>query len=77
MIWSIAFSPLLPPPAFIAAGLAALALLALMAFRRRPGLILRALALALLMLAAARPELVAEDRKALPAVVALEEAASK
>jgi len=71
MIWSIAFSPLLPPPAFIAASLAALTLLALMAFRRRPGLILRALALALLMLAAARPELIAEDRKALPAVVAL------
>ncbi|MBS1181874.1 MAG: hypothetical protein H6Q99_1754 [Proteobacteria bacterium] len=71
MIWSIAFAPLLPVSVLVAAGLSALAVLALMAFRRRPGVVLRALALALLLLGAARPELVAEDRKALPAVVAL------
>ncbi len=71
MIWSIAFAPVLPVPVLAAAGLSALAVLALMAFRRRPGVVLRALALALLLLGAARPELVAEDRKALPAVVAL------
>ncbi len=71
MIWSIAFAPLLPVPVLAAAGVAALVVLALMAFRRRPGVLLRALALALLLLGAARPELVAEDRKALPAVVAL------
>jgi hypothetical protein len=71
MIWSISFTPMLPVPVLVAGGLMALAVLALMAFRRRPGVLLRALALALLLLGAARPELVAEDRKALPSVVAL------
>lgn len=71
MIWSIAFAPLLPMPVLAAGGVAALAVLALMALRRRPGVPLRALALGLLLLGAARPELVAEDRKALPSVVAL------
>lgn len=71
MIWSISFAPMLPVPVLVAGGLMALALLTLMAFRRRPGVLLRALALALLLLGAARPELVAEDRKALPSVVAL------
>ncbi len=71
MNWSIAFAPFLPIPVLIGGGIAALALLALMALRRRPGVLLRALVLALLLLGAARPELVAEDRKALPSVVAL------
>lgn len=71
MIWSIAFAPLLPVSVLIAGGALAFAVLALMAFRRRPGVVLRTLALALLLLGVARPELVAEDRKALPSVVAL------
>ena len=71
MIWSIAFAPFLPVSILVAGGILALAVLALMAFRRRPGVILRALVLALLLLGVARPELVAEDRKALPSVVAL------
>jgi len=71
MIWSISFTPMLPVSVLVAGGVMALVVLALMAFRRRPGVLLRALALALLLLGAARPELVAEDRKALPSVVAL------
>lgn len=71
MIWSISFTPILPVSVLVAGGVVALAVLALMAFRHRPGVFLRALALALLLLGAARPELVAEDRKALPSVVAL------
>ena len=71
MIWSISFTPIRPMSVLVAGGVAALAVLALMAFRRRPGVLFRALALALLLLGAARPELVAEDRKALPSVVAL------
>lgn len=71
MIWSIAFAPLLPVSVLVGGAALALAVLAFMAFRHRRGLLLRALALALLLLGAARPELVAEDRKPLPSVVAL------
>ncbi len=71
MIWSITFAPPLPVWAFAIAGLAALLLVGLMLWRRRPGVLLRAVALALLIVGIARPSLVAEERKPLPTVVAL------
>jgi len=71
MNWSIAFEPLLPPAALVTAAAVALALLALMAWRRRPGVLLRGLALALLIAGVARPSLVAEERRPLSTVVAL------
>ena len=69
--WSIAFAPPLPTPVMIALGVAALAMVALTAWRRPGAAILRALVCALLLAALADPSLVREDRRPLKDVVAL------
>ena len=69
--WSIAFAPPLPQAAMIALAVAALAMVALTAWRRPGAAALRALACALLWLALADPSLVKEDRRPLKDVVAL------
>jgi len=69
--WSIAFAPPLPQGAMIALAVAALAMVALTAWRRPGAAALRALACALLLLALADPSLVREDRRPLKDVVAL------
>jgi hypothetical protein len=70
-VWSIAFAPPLPFPAMVALALAALALVALTAWRRPGAALLRALACALLLVALAGPSLVRENRRPLKDVVAL------
>ena len=69
--WSITFSLPLPEWAMIALGLAALAVVALTAWRRPGAAALRALACALLLAALADPSFVQEDRRPLKDVVAL------
>jgi len=69
--WSIAFAPPLPQGAMIALVVAALAMVALTAWRRPGAAALRALACALLLLALADPSLVKEDRRPLKDVVAV------
>lgn len=79
MNWTIEFSPLLPVPALAALALAGLALLVLLVWRRTRGTSLRAVALALLLLALLNPTLRQEERESLAdiAVVAVDESASQ
>jgi hypothetical protein len=69
--YSIGFSPLLPWPALIVLGVAALIVLALALLRRRRGALLRAIAFVLLGLALLDPSLTREDRRPLKDVVAV------
>ena len=68
---SLAFSPLLPWPALIALAGLAIVVLALGFFTRRPGTLLRALAMAMILGALTDPALVREDREDLKDVVAI------
>ncbi len=68
MTGALAFSPLLPWPALLAATAVAAAMLAVVARRGGRGWLLRGLALAALIAALANPRLVAEDREARPDV---------
>ena len=79
MIWSIAFSPLLPLPVIAAAGLVALILCGFLLWRRQRGGLLRALAFALLVLALLNPSLTETERDRLPGIAAviIDESASQ
>ena len=63
--WSIEFAPLLPVPFLIFAGMAMLALLALLAWRHSRGLLMRSLAMLALLAALANPTLRQEERETL------------
>ena len=65
MGWNISFDPVLPWSVIAGLGLAGLGLVALMAFARAHGLVLRALALGLLVLALANPSIRNEERETL------------
>ena len=69
--FSLSFTPLVSPALLIALGVAALLIIALALWARRPGAWLRALGFALLLLALADPALVREEREPLKDVVAL------
>ena len=69
--FNLSFAPLLPWPALIAFAALALLVVALGVFARRRGTWLRALGLALLLLALTDPSLVREDRSGLKDVVAI------
>ncbi|MGD0634322.1 MAG: hypothetical protein ABSA13_08610 [Beijerinckiaceae bacterium] len=69
--FSLAFSPLLPVSVLVALGLAGLAVVALGLARRQRSAWLRALGLALVLLALTDPSLVREDRTPLKQIVAL------
>ncbi|MEC9368672.1 MAG: hypothetical protein VX871_08265 [Pseudomonadota bacterium] len=71
MAWSIEFSPFLPWPALVAIGLAGLLLLGLLLYGRRPGSLLRAGSLSLILLALANPSLRQEERESLADIVAV------
>jgi hypothetical protein len=71
MGYGFAFDPLLPLPALIAAGIVALLVAALLILARSRGSYLRALALALAVLALANPSFTREDREPLSSVVAV------
>ncbi|MEL6290958.1 MAG: hypothetical protein AAFQ44_04125 [Pseudomonadota bacterium] len=77
--WSIDFSPILPVPMLIAAGVFALILVGILALRRSRGAVLRALALAALLLALFNPTLRQEERESLGnvAIVVLDESTSQ
>ena len=77
--WSIDFSPMVPPPLFWAGVVLAVLLVALLALRRSPGALLRALALGLLVLALANPTLKEEERENLGniAIVVVDESTSQ
>jgi hypothetical protein len=79
MNWSVDFSPLLPPPVFWAAVTIAMALVALMLFRRQRGTPFRALALATLLAALANPTLREEQRESLAnvAIVVVDDSTSQ
>ena len=70
-VWSIAFSPFLPPWAIIALSAVALAITVVLVWRRVRGAWLRALAFALLILGLCDPNLVQENRRPLKDIVAL------
>jgi hypothetical protein len=70
-VWSIAFSPFLPPWALIALAVLALAITAVLVWRRVHGAWLRALAFALLLLGLCDPNLVQENRRPLKDIVAV------
>jgi len=70
-VWSIAFSPFLPPWAIVALSAAALAITIVLVWRRVRGAWLRALAFALLILGLCDPNLVQENRRPLKDIVAL------
>jgi hypothetical protein len=70
-VWSIAFSPFLPPWAIIALSAAAVAITIVLAWRRVRGAWLRALAFALLILGLCDPNLVQENRRPLKDIVAV------
>jgi hypothetical protein len=71
MGYGFAFDPLLPLPALIAAGILALLVAALLILSRSRGAYVRALALALALLALANPSFTREDREPLSSVVAV------
>ncbi len=77
--FNIAMSPLLPWPLLIALGIGALAVVALGVYAGRRGTWLRAIGLALILLALTDPSLVREDRQPLKDVVAvvIDESASQ
>ncbi len=70
-VWSIAFSPFLPPWALIALAVLALAITVVLVWRRVRGAWLRALAFALLLLGLCDPNLVQENRRPLKDIVAV------
>ena len=70
-VWSIAFSPFLPPWAIVALAAAALAITIVLVWRRVRGAWLRALAFALLILGLCDPNLVQENRRPLKDIVAV------
>jgi len=69
--FNLHFSPLLPGATLAGLAMLALAVLALSLWRRRPGVLLRALAFALALAALANPSLVQEKRTPLKDVVAV------
>ena len=69
--YSLAFTPLVAPWLLIALGLAGALVVALAIYARRPGAWLRALGLALMLLALGDPSFVREDRETLKDTVAL------
>ncbi|MTI43586.1 hypothetical protein JM93_02809 [Roseibium hamelinense] len=71
MIWSIAFDPLVPVWALLAAGAAIALIVALTGFLRLRGWLLRGLAMGLVALALANPAIEREDREPLSSVVAV------
>lgn len=71
MNFGIAFDPLVSLPLLIAAGIVALAVALLPLLSRNRGALVRALALALGLLALANPSLTREDREPLPMVAAV------
>jgi hypothetical protein len=71
MGYGFAFDPLLPLPALMAAGIVALLIAAMLILSRSRGSFLRALALALALLALANPSFTREDREPLSSVVAV------
>lgn len=71
MNFGIAFDPLVSLPPLIAAGIVALAVALLPLLSRNRGALVRALALALGLLALANPSLTREDREPLPMVAAV------
>ncbi len=77
--WNISFDPVLPWAVIAALGVAGLALLAALAFARARGLLLRALAFALLLAALANPVIRSETREALSdiAVVVIDRSLSQ
>jgi len=70
-VWSIAFSPFLPWPAIYGLAAAALVISAALVWRGVRGAWLRALSMALLLLAVLDPNLVQENRRPLKDIVAL------
>jgi hypothetical protein len=70
-VWSIAFSPFLPPWAIVALSAVALAITVVLLWRRVRGAWLRAFAFALLILGLCDPNLVQENRRPLKDIVAL------
>jgi hypothetical protein len=79
MSWSIEFAPLVPAPLLWAAGIVALALAALLVFRRSRGALWRAAALAALLAALLNPTLRQEERESLAniALVVVDESTSQ
>ncbi|MXN63304.1 hypothetical protein GR183_00175 [Stappia sp. GBMRC 2046] len=71
MLWSVSFDPLIPLAVLIAAGAIALVVVAISALLGLRAWWLRAIALALLLLALAGPAIEREDREPLSSVVAL------
>jgi hypothetical protein len=71
MGYGFAFDPLLPLPVLVAAGIVTLLIAGLLIFSRSRGSYLRALALALAVLALANPSFTREDREPLSSVVAV------
>jgi hypothetical protein len=70
-VWSIAFSPFLPPWALIALAVLVLAMTAALVWRRVRGAWLRALAFGLLLISLCDPNLVQENRRPLRDIVAV------
>ncbi|WP_334145838.1 hypothetical protein [Hyphomicrobium sp.] len=79
MNWSIEFAPLVPTPLLWAAGIVALALAALLVFRRSRGALWRGAALAALLAALLNPTLRQEERESLAniALVVVDESTSQ
>ncbi|MES0880772.1 hypothetical protein [Roseibium sp. SCP14] len=71
MVWSLSFDPLLPLWALIAGAIVVVLLAGLTGFLRLRGWALRAITMALLLLALANPAIEREDREPLSSVVAL------
>ena len=71
MGFGIAFAPLVPLYVVWAAGAVALVIAALLLFSRSRGATIRAVALALLVLALANPSFTREDREPIPSVAAI------
>ena len=79
MNWSVDFAPMLPGPFFGAAGALALLLTGYLLYRRSRGALLRAAAIAAVLLALANPTLREEQRDSLAnvAIVIVDESASQ
>ena len=79
MTWSIDIAPMVPAPLLVAAIVVALALIAVLFFRRTRGAALRALALAAIVAALANPSFRQEERESLAniAVVLVDESTSQ
>ncbi|MGE3231813.1 MAG: hypothetical protein AB7J30_20485, partial [Hyphomicrobium sp.] len=79
MSWSIEFAPMIPAPLLWAAAIVALALFAVLVYRRSRGALWRGLALAALLAALMNPTLREEQREGLAniALVVLDESTSQ